>query len=252
VAYANNEDDAVRVCLQMEGKTSGIYVGVQLRPIDFFDLAPNCWKPARSGPDWNCACDNDIEFITTVFFDIDVVSDERSKDHPASDEELVRTLHAAQLLSQEEGLGMSWNICCSGNGHYVLAPIAPIPVYSNEETAKFKQFCMQLAAKVAAQVSAVKFDRVFDLSRVARMIGTTNRKGEAIEGRPYRRAHFVTEPVFTRSEALHHMILNTDVELPHTSSNLLSAAIRCDLHKLARCEFVKWCRQNPSAVTEPL
>jgi putative DNA primase/helicase len=48
------------------------------------------------------------------------------------------------------------------------------------------------------------------------------------------------------------MILNTDIEPPHTSSNSLSAAIRCDLHKLERCEFVKWCRQNPLAVSEPL
>lgn len=68
VAYDYNEDDAVRLCLEMEGKTSGIFVGVQPRPPHLFDLAPNCWKPARSGPNSNCACDNDIEFITTVFF----------------------------------------------------------------------------------------------------------------------------------------------------------------------------------------
>ncbi len=252
VAYADNEDDAVRLCLEMEGKTSGIYIGVQPRPSELCEFAPNCWKPARSGPNGNAASDSHIEFITTEFFDIDVVSDARAKGHPASDEELARSLHAAQLLSREDGLAMSSTICCSGNGHYVLAPIVPIPVYSNEEAANFKQFCMQLAARIAAQVSGVKFDPVFNLSRVMRVMGTTNRKGQAVEGRPHRRAHFVTVPVFARSEALHHMILNTDVEPPHTSSNSLSAAIRCDLHKLARCEFVKWCRQNPSAVSEPL
>jgi hypothetical protein len=252
VAYADNEDDAVRLCLEMEGKTSGIYTGVQARPIHFLDLAPNCWKPARSGPDGNCASDRDIEYIETLFFDIDVVSNERAEGHPASDEELAQSLHAAELLSREDGLAMSSTICCSGNGHYVLAPIVPIPVYSDEEAAKFKQFCMQLAARIAAQVSGVKFDSVFNLSRVMRVIGTTNRKGRVAPGRPHRRAHFVTEPVFARSVALHHMILNTDVEPPHTSSNSLPAAIRCDLHKLERCEFVKWCRQNPSAVSEPL
>ena len=33
VAYVDNEDDAVRLALEMEGKTSGIYVGVQPRPL---------------------------------------------------------------------------------------------------------------------------------------------------------------------------------------------------------------------------
>lgn len=252
VAYADNEDDAVRLCLEMEGKTSGIYIGVQPRPIVFFDLAPNCWKPARSGPDGNCASDRDIEYITTLFFDIDVVSNERAEGHPASDEELAQSLQATQLLSREDGLAMGSTICCSANGHYVLVPVVPIPVYSDEEAAKFKQFCTQLAAKIAGQVSRVKFDSVFNLSRVMRVIDTMNRKGQAVEGRPHRRAYFVTEPVFATYEASHHMILSTEIEPPHTSSNSLSAAIRCDLHKLERCEFVKWCRQNPSAVSEPL
>lgn len=252
VAYVDSEDDAVRLCLEMEGKTSGIYIGVQPRPVDFFDLAPNCWKPARSGPDGNCTSDRDIEHVTTLFFDIDVVSDERAKGRPASDEELTRSLYAAQLLSREEGLAMGSTIACSANGHYVLAPVVPIPVYSDEEAAKFKQLCMQLAVKIAGQVSGVKFDPVFNLSRVMRVMGTMNRKGQVAPGRPHRRAHFVTEPIFARSVALHYMILNTDVEPPRTSNNSLPAAIRCDLHKLERCEFVKWCTQNPSAVSEPL
>jgi hypothetical protein len=104
VVYADNEADAVRLSLEMEGKTSGIYVGIQPRPVPLFDLAPNCWRPARSGAEGNCACDQDIEYITTIFFDIDVVSAERSKGQPASDEELLQSLRAAQLLSREEGL----------------------------------------------------------------------------------------------------------------------------------------------------
>jgi len=130
-ACADSKNDAVRLCLEMEGKTSGIYIGVQPRPVHLFDLAPNCWKPAHSGPDGNCASDRDIEYITSLFFDIDVVSNERAEGHPASDEELAQSLRAAQLLSREEGLAMGSTICCSGNGHYVLVPIVPIPVYSD-------------------------------------------------------------------------------------------------------------------------
>ena len=80
----------------MDGQVSGIYVGVQPRPLDQFDEAPNCWKAARSAPKSNCACDRDIEFITACFFDIDVISEERMKGHPASDVELKRSYHAAE------------------------------------------------------------------------------------------------------------------------------------------------------------
>jgi len=252
VAYADSEDAVIGLCLEMEGRAQGVYVGVQPRPLRLFDLAPNCWRPARSGPNRNCAYDKDIEYIRTVFFDIDVVSAEHSKGHPASDEELLQSLHAAQLLAQEDGLALSSTICCSGNGHYVLAPLVAIPVYSDEEAAKFKKFCTQLATEIAGQISGIKFDAVFNPGRVMRIMGTTNRKGQAVPGRPHRRAYFVTEPIFARSVALHHMILNTDVEPLRTSSNLLTVAIRCDLHKLERCEFVRWCRQDPSAVSEPL
>ncbi len=252
VAYVDNEEDVVRLVLEMEGRTSGIYIGVQPRPPHLFDLAPNRWVPAQSKPHSNCATDNDIEYITVCFWDIDVVSKERSKGHPASDEELAQSSHAAQLLSQEEGLAMSSTICCSGNGQYLLALIAPIPVYRNEEATKFRQFCMQPAAKVAAQVRGAKFDPVFNLSRVMRLMGTWNRKGQPAVGRPHRRAHFVTELPLGRSMALHHMILNTVVDQFGTPSEKLPQSIRCDLRKLEHCDFIKWCRSNATEVSEPL
>jgi hypothetical protein len=146
---------------------------------------------------------------------------------------------------------MSSTTCCSGNGHYVLAPIVPIPVYSNEESAKFKQFCIQLAAKIVGQVNGVKFDPVYNLSRVMRVVGTTNRKGQAVPGRPHRRAHFVTKPVFARSVALHHMILNTDIEPCLSTTYQLPRAIKCDLSKIEECAFINYCRHAPEKVSEP-
>jgi len=196
VAYADNEDDAVRLCLKMEGKTSNIYVGVQPRPLELFDKAPNSWRSALSGPHRNCACDKDIEFITTAFFDIDVVSTERTKGHPASDEELTQTLSAAELLCRETGFALSSTICCSGNGHYVLAQIVPIQVNENDIALKFKRFCQLMVEKSTSRIAGVKFDPVFNLSRVMRVIGTQNRKGQSVPGRPHRRAHIVTNPSY--------------------------------------------------------
>lgn len=252
VAYIDNEDDAVRLVFEMEGKTSGIYIGVQPRPPELFDKAPNCWRPACSGPERNCACDNDIEYVTNLFADIDVISSERMKGHPASEEELLQSLRAAELLSREDGLAMSSTICCSGNGHYVLAPVVPISVDSDEIGKKFRQFCQDIANNIAGQINGVRIDPVFNLSRVMRLIGTENRKGQVISGRPHRRAHFVTEPLLARSMALHYMILNTEVEQPYSTGKPLPKSIRCDLRKLSQCEFIQWCRKYPELVSEPL
>jgi hypothetical protein len=106
VAYTDNDDDAVRLCLEKDGKTN-IYIGVQPRPAHLFDLAPNRWVPARGGPAGNCAHDDDIEWISALFFDIDVASPERPEGHPASEEELKETLRAAQWLARQNGLALS-------------------------------------------------------------------------------------------------------------------------------------------------
>lgn len=251
VAYVDNEDDAVRLAFEMEGKTSGIYVGGQPRTQELFDKAPSCWKPA-SGAKCNCAHDKDIEYITTCFFDIDVVSKERTKGYPASEEELLQSLQVAELLSREDGLAMSSTICCSGNGHYVLAPIVPISVDSVEIGKKFKRFCQDTAKNIAGRISGVRVDPVFNLSRVMRLIGTENRKGQAIAGRPSRRAYFVTEPLLTKSMALHYMILNMEVERSCSTMEPMPKSIRCDLSKLSKCEFIQWCRKYPELVSEPL
>ena len=252
VAYVDNEDDAVRLCLQMDGKTSGIYIGVQPRSIHLFDLAPNKWVPAKSKPETNCATDNDIEYITTCFWDLDVVSEERSKGHPASDEELKQTLRAAELLSRQDGLALNSVICSSGNGHYVLAPAVPVAIDSLEVARQFKQFCHLAAQKIAPQVKGVKIDPVYNLSRVMRVIGSTNLKGQATPERPHRQACFVTEPTPASSMALYYMILNTEVDQLGTSGEILSKSIRCDLSKLEKCEFIKWCRSYATDVSEPL
>ena len=61
------------------------------------------------------------------------------KGRPASEEELEKSLEAATLLSREDGLALSSVICCSGNGHYVLAPIVPVPVDSPDVVKQFRQ-----------------------------------------------------------------------------------------------------------------
>jgi hypothetical protein len=250
VAYADNEDDVVRLALTMEGKTSGIYIGVQPRLLDFFDYAPNRWVHARSKPHSNCATDNDIEYITTCFWDIDVVSEERSKGHPASEKELRQSSKAAKLMSRQDGLALTSVILCSGNGHYVLSPVVPILVDNAEIARQFRLFCYQISQEIAGQVENVKIDPVYNLSRVMRLMGTYNCKSLPVAGRPHRRAHFVTNLSAGISMALHYMILNTDVEELCKTSKPLPKVLRCDLQKLENCEFIQWCRAHPESVSQ--
>jgi hypothetical protein len=250
VAYADNEDDVVRLCRQMEGRTAGLYVGVQPRPAHLFDLAPNCWVPACGGPDGNCARDSDIEYITAVFFDIDVVSPERAQGYPASSEELSQSLRTAGLLSKQDSLALNSTICCSGNGHYVLAAVVPVSVDNDEVANKFKWFCQGLAV-MAEHVTGVRIDPVYNLSRVMRVMGSINGKGQPAPGRPHRRARFITQSASARSIGLYHMILNTDAGQTITTGLDLPVGLRCSLDKIERCEFIQWCRRYPLEVSEP-
>jgi len=109
-----------------------------------------------------------------------------------------------------------------------------------------------LAEEIARQVNGVKFDPVYNLSRVMRVMGTVNRKGRHAQGRQHSRVHFVTEPVLARSMAMHYMILDTEVGQPCNSVKPLPKGIRCNLGKLENCQFVQWCRDYPNLVSEPL
>ena len=252
VAYSDNEDEAVRLCLQMERrKKSGIYVGVQPRPFHFFEHAPNDWQIARGNPSPNCASDQDIEYITTCFFDIDVVSHDRQQGFSASRDELKDTFQAARLLSRQEGLAQSSTICGSGNGHYVLAPMLPIEAMCREIADQFRSFCQYQVGQIKSQVKGVKLDPVYNLSRVMRLMGTMNRKGQKTNQRPHRLAQFVTEPLLTRSFALQQMIMNTEVAQVSLISADLTPGIKGNLEKLEKCSFIRWCRAYPEKVSEP-
>ncbi len=85
-----------------------------------------------------------------------------------------------------------------------------------------------------------------------RLMGTVNGKGQTVEGRPHRKAYLVTEPTPASSVALYYMFLNTDADQFETSCEKLPRSIRCDLHKLEHCEFIKWCRSYATEVSEPL
>ena len=251
VAYGDSDDNVVRLIMEMQDKTDGIFIGIQPRQASLHDRAPNRWVRACSKPESNCASSQDIEYVANGFWDIDVVSDERNAGYAASDRELEKTLSVAQAISGQDGLVLSSVICRSGNGHYVLTPIVPIAVDSDDIAIKFRRFC-QWIAEPYQSVKGIRVDQVFDLPRVMRAIGTKNGKGIATSDRPHRMAHFASKPTLGRSMALHHMILNMDIDQIGKSTQALPKVIRCDLRKLEQCDLIRLARNNPSSISEPL
>ncbi len=229
VASADSEQSVVRLCEQADGRATGIFVGLQPRPVHLFDRAPNCWMPATLKPEPNCACNRDIEFVTVGYWDLDTVSAQQDRGYPASEAELEGNYEAARLLSRQDGLALSSSICCSGSGYHVLAPLVPIPVDDDDVALKFRCFCWQLASGISGRIEGVRFDEVFNLGRVTRLMDTVNRKGRATAERPHRRASFVTGPVSARSMALHHMILGTEIPAFPAKETRTRDSIRCDV-----------------------
>ncbi len=251
VAYVDNPDIAVKLCRSIEHKTKGIYVGVQPRPVDLYEHAPDKWMPARAGSVSRCASDSDIEYITACFWDIDVVSPARQKGFPASDSELKHSLQAAGQLSALAELKDSSVICCSGNGHYLVARLCPVSVDDCQMRHKFKSFCDDIA-RPFNNIEGIRIDAVYNLSRVMRLIGTNNRKGIQTERRPYRQACFVGDSNAEKSLALHYMIFYAPVSQIRTHSWNVQNPVECDLSKLSECEFLIWCRKYPQLVSQGL
>jgi hypothetical protein len=177
VAYTDNEEDFVRVVKEKAGRTN-VYVGCNPRPLELWDVAPNRWCPAKKG---SCASDEQIEYVTTAFFDLDPV---RPKGEAATDEEHVLAVNEVgriqNICGYPDGITAS-----SGNGAYLLFSIRAITV-EKDTASQYRSWYKNFLAENNSHASTLKWDPVFNLSRVMRIIGTKNMKGTHTDERPHR------------------------------------------------------------------
>jgi len=204
-----------------------------------------------SFPKTNCSTDADIRCLKNCFFDIDVVSNERSKGYPASEQELKKSLLAAEKLSRISSLEAISTICCSGNGHYVVSAIEPIKITDNTISEKFKIVCSDLAKTITKKIDGIKIDPVYNLSRVMRLMGTINRKGKATRLRPHRKADIIRQSANLQSVYLSQKIINLNINQSKGKKRDIGTR-NCNIAKIESCEFIKWCRSFPTEVSEPL
>jgi len=139
-------------------------------------------------------CTTDAQIIAREWLFVDIDAAKGLSDIAATDEQ-----HEAALLRATEiktSLMVEWNwpapiVVDSGNGAYLLFRIA---LENNDaNTGLIERVLKALAAKFDNDKARIDTG-VFNPSRIARIPGTLNRKGDNTESRPHRRARVIESP----------------------------------------------------------
>ena len=254
VAYADNVISFVDLAMERNHHGDHVYVGLQPRPIDFDTGILNEWRPAHGGSNRNVAKASDIEFAANVALDIDVDTFERHAGQPASDAELHLCSEVAQRFLSAEGFAGTSAMALSGNGVYVINPIAPVEVDSSTAQA-LKVMERRWIAEAGPLPPGVRIDPIMDLPRIIRAIGTVNFKGRPERGRPHRRSRFLTLPAIGgRQNLVTEQLRYMSVSSRSTASEVNCASVevmRGDIAQFEICEFVQWIGRGASHIPEP-
>ena len=179
-----DEDSFVSVCRQWNGRRN-IYVGLRDRK-----------QGLRS-----CARSEDIIGCQAVILDIDP---DRASETPATEQELRSAVKAARKASTwfaEHGY-VRPQIAITGNGCCLYFSIPYIKLNNNNRTEitrkieHFEHLVRQNIREITEHYNCT-IDRMYDLPRIVRVIGTYNIKGTASKTRPHRISYWLKKPVRT-------------------------------------------------------
>lgn len=195
IAYVDNAESFVEIC-SSNNDTANVYVGIQPRPLNLFDRAPNRVAGKTAGGKIE-----DIEVVAAQVIDIDP---KRPKNHASTDEELANTVRAAELISAKftlEGF-VPPQMMLSGNGVQLWFAYTPIVLDdTNRELVMENARLFEIKAReYVAAIEDVSVDSMFDLARIIKSIGTVSRKGENTDARPHR----LSQPVEGSTLAARH------------------------------------------------
>lgn len=139
--------------------------------------------------------DADVMAYRWLFIDIDSVKAPGHANDSATDEEMARALRLADQIHQDL-TGQGWPEplkCMSGNGAYLLFRVA-LP--NKPPESRMIQRCLQaLAHAYPVEMWKAEVDtKMFNPSRLIKVIGTAARKGPNTPERPWRRAELLYRP----------------------------------------------------------
>jgi hypothetical protein len=182
---------------------ANVYSSISPVPIAFLALGANVlngdWKAVRLGlvdegagtP--TCTKDSDVEFEAILGIDID--AERKPAEVAATDEELAEARKVADAVCGElKGRGLTIARGMSGNGYYVLVPTRLQAM--TPEVVRHRQAILQhLSEKHSTEGAKVDL-KVFNPSRIMKVLGTLAMKGEHSPklGRPHRVSGFVDLP----------------------------------------------------------
>lgn len=176
-----DEESFVSVCRQWNGRRN-IYVGLRDRK-----------QGLRS-----CARSEDIIGCQAVILDIDP---DRASETPATEQELESAVKAAQKASTwftkhgftEPHIAITGNGCCL----YFCLPYIKLKDNNRPKITRkielFEHWVRQNIKEITAYFNCT-IDRMYDLPRIVRVIGTYNIKGTASKTRPHRISYWLKKP----------------------------------------------------------
>lgn len=195
-----NEEEFLSACQTWNGKRN-IYTVIRDR------------APGLKG----CATFKDIVGLQTMVLDIDPI---REAETPSSEGELKNAISVADLIArwfEQNGFQRPYR-AVTGNGTclYFSLPFLEIKEKDREEVSRrlqiFEERMRRIFRKELKSYNC-RIDNMYDLPRIAKVIGTWNIKGEESEGRPWRLSYWIEEPVERRvDENLLKFLLNQNEE----------------------------------------
>jgi hypothetical protein len=176
-----NESDFVNQCRIWNGKRN-IYAGIRNR------------KPGLK----KCATASDIIGLQTITVDIDPV---RASETPSTDEEIKNAIKVARVISEwfKKNLFKKPFSAMTGNGTclYFSVPYLKITdTNRNEIPMKLERFEADLRKifKKKLEHYNCRIDSMYDLPRIAKVIGTLSVKGKESIERPWRLSRWIEKP----------------------------------------------------------
>jgi hypothetical protein len=180
-SIVKSEDEFVKKCKTWNGKRN-VYAGLRDRRKDLK----------------RCANFGDIIGLQIVTLDIDPI---REPEIPSTNEELKNALEVAEFIRNwfsKKGYvppirAMTGNGVCL----YFCTPYYEITDQNRDEVTraleKFEQNCRKKFKEILKEKNC-QIDRMFDLPRIGKVIGTMSVKGENTKERPWRLSYFIDEP----------------------------------------------------------
>jgi hypothetical protein len=180
-SIVKSEDDFVKKC-KIWNKKRNVYAGLRDRRKDLK----------------RCANFGDIVGLQIVTLDIDPI---RESETPSTDQELKNALEVAEFIRNwfSKGGYVPPIRAMTGNGVclYFCTSYHEIKDKNRDEITrsleKFEQNCREKFKEILKEKNCL-IDRMFDLPRVGKVIGTMSVKGKNTKERPWRLSYFIDEP----------------------------------------------------------